>query len=50
MIGGGLRAIPQHNLLFEEVINLIHQQAPSSRICFNTGPETTVAAVLRSIG
>ncbi|WP_118975709.1 hypothetical protein [Taibaiella koreensis] len=50
MIGGAVRALPQHTILFEEIINLIHQKAPASRICFNTGPETTVAAILRSIG
>jgi hypothetical protein len=49
MIGGGLRGLPQYTSLFEEIINLIHQHARFSKICFNTGPETTVTAVLRSL-
>jgi hypothetical protein len=48
MIGAGVRAIPQHTLLFEKIINTIHQKAPpSSKICFNTNPSDTVKAVLR---
>lgn len=50
MIGGAVRAFPQHTLLFEEIINLVHQRALTSKLCFNTGPETTVAAVIRSVG
>jgi hypothetical protein len=47
MIGAGTR-IPQHTLLFEKIINTIHQKAPpSSKICFNTNPSDTVEAVLR---
>jgi hypothetical protein len=48
MIGAGIRIIPQHTLLFEKIINTIHQKAPpSSKICFNTNPSDTVEAVLR---
>ena len=48
MIGGGIRIIPQHTLLFEKIINTIHHKAPSSsKICFNTNPSDTVEAVLR---
>jgi hypothetical protein len=47
MIGAGTR-IPQHTLLFEKIINTIHQKAPpSSKICFNTNPSNTIEAVLR---
>jgi protein-L-isoaspartate O-methyltransferase len=50
MIGAGIRALPQHTLLFEKIINTIHQKAPpSSKICFNTNPSDTVEAVLRWI-
>jgi hypothetical protein len=51
MIGAGIRALPQHTLLFEKIINTIHQKAPpsSSKICFNTNPADTVEAVLRWI-
>jgi hypothetical protein len=50
MIGAGIRALPQHTLMFEKIINTIHQKAPpSSKICFNTNPSDTVEAVLRWI-
>jgi hypothetical protein len=48
MIGAGVRLVPQHTVLFEKIINAVHQKAaPSSKICFNTNPGDTVEAVLR---
>lgn len=48
MIGAGVRMLPQHTVLFEKIINAIHQKAPPfSKICFNTNPSDTVEAVLR---
>jgi len=48
MIGAGVRILPQHTVLFEKIINAIHQKAPaSSKICFKTSPSDTVEAVLR---
>ena len=48
MIGAGVRILPHHTVLFEKIINGIHQKAPpSSKICFNTDPGDTVEAVLR---
>jgi hypothetical protein len=48
MVGAGIRTLPQHTLLFEKIINTIHQKAPpSSKICLNTNPSDTVEAVLR---
>jgi hypothetical protein len=48
MVGAGVRILPQHTVLFEKIINAIHQKAPpSSKICFNTDPSDTVDAVLR---
>jgi hypothetical protein len=47
MIGAGVRALPEHTLLFEKVINVVHQNAPSAKLCFNTTPGDTVEAVLR---
>jgi hypothetical protein len=48
MVGAGIRVLPQHTLLFEEIMNTIHQKAPpSSKLCFNTNPADTVEAVLR---
>lgn len=49
LIGAGVRAIPAHFALFEKLINLVHEHAPKARICFNTHPEDTQAAVLRWI-
>jgi len=48
MIGAGLRIVPPYFLLFEKLINVIHQQAPpSTKLCFNTGPTDTAEAVQR---
>jgi hypothetical protein len=48
VIGAGLRLIPHYFLLFEKLINVVHQHAhASARICFNTGPSDTAAAVQR---
>jgi hypothetical protein len=48
LVGAGARIVPQYTLVFEKIINTIHQKAPpSSKICFNTNPADTVEAVLR---
>jgi hypothetical protein len=49
MIGAGIRTIPEHFLLFERVINLVHGAAPGAKLCFNTSPDTTLAALRRWI-
>lgn len=49
LIGAGIRGLPQHTLLFEQVINAIHQHAPTAKLCFNTNPNDTAEAVLRWI-
>jgi len=46
LIGAGLRA-PRQLLLFEKLINLIHAQARTAKICFNTTPPDTAEAVQR---
>jgi len=48
MIGAGLREPPQL-LLFEKLINLVHERAPNAKICFNTKPADTAEAVQRWI-
>jgi len=49
VIGAGIR-VPENNfLLFEKMINQIHEYAPKARICFNTNPKDTIAAVQRWI-
>lgn len=47
LIGAGMRTQPTHFLLFEKLINLVHEHAPTAKICFNTNPEDTQEAVLR---
>ena len=48
LIGAGLRLVPDHFLLFEKIVNVVHAHAPVSvRICFNTRPNDTAEAVQR---
>jgi len=50
MIGAGVRAVPANLLLFEKLINVVHQHAhPQAKLCFNTLPSDTSAAVKRWI-
>ena len=46
MFGAGLRAAP-HLLLFERLLNLVHELAPRAKICFNSTPADTAEAVRR---
>lgn len=46
LIGAGLRG-PNNLLLFEKLINLIHQKAPVTKICFNSSPADSAEAVQR---
>ncbi len=48
MIGAGLRT-PPLLLLFERLVNVIHEHAPRARICFNASPADTAEAVQRWI-
>ena len=47
LIGAGVRANPSNLMLFEKLINLVHEHAPQAKICFNTLPSDTAAAVKR---
>ena len=47
LIGAGVRTDTEEFLLFEKLINLVHERAPGARICFNTGPTDSVDAVKR---
>jgi len=49
LIGAGLRQPGERLLLFEKIVNLIHELAPGARICFNTTPADSVEAVRRWI-
>ncbi|MGW4848277.1 hypothetical protein [Nocardia brasiliensis] len=48
MVGGAVRAFPEHTLLFERIVNLIVDAAPGIRFCFNTSPETSLDALRRA--
>jgi hypothetical protein len=47
LIGAGIRTNPSNFLLFEKLINVVHEHAPRAKICFNTLPSDTAAAVQR---
>ena len=47
LIGAGVRTIGRHFLLFEKLINVVHEHAPQAKICFNTKPDDTAEAVHR---
>jgi len=47
VIGAGMRTNPSNFLLFEKLINVVHEHAPQARLCFNTLPSDTTAAVRR---
>ncbi|MGV8280916.1 hypothetical protein ACV35B_30455 [Pseudomonas aeruginosa] len=47
LIGAGVRTIPKNFMLFEALVNLVHEEAPTAKICFNSKPDDTAAAVAR---
>lgn len=47
LIGGGIRMMPPHTLLFERLINELREHAPSVAICFNTQPTNSIDALRR---
>ncbi len=47
LIGAGVRTVDEHFLVFEKLVNAVHASAPAARICFNTNPGDTAAAVQR---
>ena len=47
LIGAGVRTNPSNFLLFEKLINVVHEHAPQARLCFNTLPADTAAAIRR---
>lgn len=47
MIGAGVRSNPSNFLLFEKLINVVHEHAPQAKICFNQLPSDTAEAVKR---
>jgi hypothetical protein len=47
LIGAGVRTPPPHFLLFEKLINAVHELAPKAKICFNTKADDTAEGFLR---
>jgi len=46
-VGAGIRVNPKFFLLFEKLVNVVHEHAPQARLCFNTRPSDTAEAVQR---
>jgi hypothetical protein len=38
---------PEHHLLFEKLVNLVHARAPLAKLCFNASPADSAEAVQR---
>jgi hypothetical protein len=49
LIGAGVRTIPSSFLVFETLVNAVHEFAPKAKICFNTSPQDTTTAIQRWI-
>ena len=47
LIGAGVRTISSNFLLFEKLVNVVHEHAPQAKLCFNTKPSDTADAVQR---
>ena len=47
LIGAGVRTNPANFLLFEKLINVVHEHAPQAKLCFNQLPSDTAEAVKR---
>lgn len=47
ILGAGIRVPSSNFLLFEKLINCIHEYAPQAKICFNNNPSDTTAAIKR---
>lgn len=47
VVGNGIRGMSSNFILFERIINVIHEAAPGSKIIFNSLPTDTDVAVKR---
>lgn len=47
MIGGGIRLLPEHTVLFERIVNVLIDLQPGIRLSFNTDPENSIDALRR---
>lgn len=49
MIGAGLRTLAPYALLFEALVNAVHEAAPQAKFAFNSNPADTAEAVQRAV-
>jgi len=49
LIGAGVRDNPSNLILFEKLINVVHEHAPHAKLCFNRLPSDIGEAVKRWI-
>jgi hypothetical protein len=49
MIGAGVRTVPSNFILFERLVNVVHEYAPQARMCFNQLPADIGESVQRWI-
>lgn len=47
VVGNGIRGIKANFILFEQIINVVHSNAPKSKIIFNSLPTDTDEAIKR---
>ncbi len=47
VIGNGIRSMQVNFILFEQLVNVVHTDAPNAKIIFNTSPTDTDEAVKR---
>lgn len=47
MIGAGVRTVPSNFLLFEKLVNVVHEHAPQAKMCFNELPADIGESVKR---
>ena len=48
MIGAGIRTLPPYALMFEALVNAVHEAAPQAKFAFNSNPADTAEAVQRA--
>ena len=47
LIGAGVRTVPSNFLLFEKLVNVVHEHAPQAKMCFNELPADIGESVKR---
>ena len=47
LIGSGVRTNPSNFMLFEKLINVVHENAPQAKLCFNQMPSDIADSVKR---